>query len=218
MFTGLVQAKGRIAGLKPIAGNVQLRIDTMGWQPPVKLSQGDSVCVSGTCLTLVDFNERELIFDVIAQTMKLTKLGKLRVGAMVNLESCLTPQSQLGGHFVQGHVDGVGTVRRVKNDATEWRLTVVPPRELLDYLTPQGSVTIDGVSLTLARVGDDDFDVALIPTTLNLTTLAELQPGDAVNLETDIIAKTIVHWLRRQQQGGGTTGKLTLDMLHRAGY
>ncbi len=220
MFTGLIQAKGRITVMQPTGGNMQLRIDRQGWQPAVQLAHGDSVCVSGTCLTLVDFTQRELVFDVIAQTMRLTKLGRLRVGSMVNLESCLTPTSQLGGHFVQGHVDGVGTVRRVQNDASEWRLTVMPPTELMDYITPQGSVAIDGVSLTLARVGNDDFDVALIPTTLNLTTLADLQVGDPVNLESDIIAKTIVHWLRRQQQGAGgeSAGKLTLDMLHRAGY
>lgn len=212
--------------MQPGSGGMKLRIDRQGWQPPVTLAHGDSVCVSGVCLTLVQFNERELVFDVIAQTMSLTKLGKLDVGSQVNLESCLTPSSQLGGHFVQGHVDGVGRVKRVKSDSTEWRLTVAPPQAMLDYLTPQGSVAIDGVSLTLARISPDEFDVALIPTTLNLTTLADLQVGDVVNLEADMIAKTIVHWLRRQQGGaaGATStiqanpGKITLDSLHQAGY
>ena len=216
MFTGIVQAIGRIAALQPNASGLHLVIDRQGWSPVgISFAPGDSVGVSGVCLTLVACDARTLAFDVIAETLATSKLGELQVGDRVNLEPCLTAQMQLGGHFVQGHVDGVGLVARVQNSANEWRTTIAPPAELLDYIVPKGSVALDGVSLTIAAVTRDSFEVALIPTTLERTTLRELRPGDRINIETDILARTIVHFLQRRR--AAETG-VTLDSLQRAGF
>ncbi len=218
MFTGIVQATGRIQTLIPNSFGLRLTIDAQGWKPAgITLAAGDSVCVSGVCLTLLDprTHPPKFSFDVIQETLARTKLGRLKVGDQVNLEPCLTAQSQLGGHFVQGHVDGLGTVEAIKADASEWRTTIRPPAELLDYIVPKGSIAVDGVSLTIASVSRQAFEIALIPTTLNLTTLAQLKTGDPVNLETDIIARSVVHVLRRQAEG---PGGVTLESLRRAGF
>ena len=157
-----------------------------------------SICVSGVCLTVVTSDSHTMAFDVIAETLAKTSLGTLSAGDAVNIEHALLPTTPMGGHFLQGHVDAVGRVARVIYNNEECRLTVTPPAELMDYIVPKGSVGIDGVSLTVASVTHDDFDVALIPTTLEITTLSALHEGDPVNLETDIVSKTIVHWLQRR--------------------
>jgi riboflavin synthase len=199
MFTGIVQTRGYVAALDRNAFGVRLAIDPRGWKPRgAELLKGDSVCVSGVCLTLVEFSPRGLEFDVIAETLAKTTLGGLAVGSEVNLEPSLTANTPMGGHFLQGHVDGVGTIINVLATPAQYRITVAPPAEMMDYIIPKGSVSIDGVSLTLASVGKNDFDVALIPTTLEMTTLGDAKAGDRVNLEADILAKTIVHYLRRQ--------------------
>jgi riboflavin synthase len=197
MFTGIVQARGRVAAAERNAFGVRLVIDTQGWMPGnTTLKHGDSICVSGVCLTLVTQDARGLHFDVIGETLAKTTLGDLAPGSSVNIEPSLTPTSQLGGHFLQGHVDGVGTITKVARSAEEVRITVEPPKELVDYIVPKGSIAIDGVSMTIAAVKDGQFELALIPTTLQLTTLGLAKEGDRANLEADILAKTIVHYLR----------------------
>lgn len=223
MFTGIVQTRGVVSSLRPQSAGVRLVIDPRGWRPAsAPLALGDSVCVSGVCLTLASLDAGQLHFDVIAETLSKSTLGALGVGANVNLEPSLTPSSSLGGHFMQGHVDGVGVVERVGRSPTDWRVAIAPPPELLDYIIPKGSIGIDGVSLTLAAVMPTVFEVALIPTTLSLTTLGALDRGDRVNLEADILAKTIVHHLRRMTTGGGgsipAAGGLTAEALRRAGF
>jgi riboflavin synthase len=199
MFTGIVQARGRVAAAERNAFGVRLVIDTQGWSPAnTTLKPGDSVCVSGVCLTLVTQDQRGLHFDVIAETLAKTTLGERGPGSLVNLEPSLTPTSQLGGHFMQGHVDGVGKVTKVISNEAEWRVTVAAPKELVEYVVPKGSIAIDGVSLTVASVNQGEFDVALIPTTLQMTTLGQAKVGDRVNLEADILAKTVVHYLRQR--------------------
>lgn len=198
MFTGLVQATGIVTHLTPSSFGVRLVISAPSWS--YRPQHGDSIAVSGCCLTYapaeVD-HEGALGFDVIAETLRKTKLGTLREGDRVNLESCLTPSSPIGGHFVQGHVDGLGYVRHVVSGGEEHRLTIGVEPPMMRYMTPTGSITVDGVSLTLAAVdhGKSTFDVALIPTTLNLTTLGDLQAGDAVNLEADVLVKSVVNYL-----------------------
>jgi len=199
MFTGIVQAKGRVAAIDRNAFGVRLVIDPLGWRPRgFDLAHGDSVCVSGVCLTLVSIDAKGMAFDVIAETLAKTNLGALAIGGAVNLEPSLTPTTQLGGHFMQGHVDGVGVVANVKHTAEEVRVTVEPPADLLDYIVTKGSIAIDGVSLTIASLTGEMFDVALIPTTLELTTLGTVKAGDRVNLEADMLAKTVVNYLRRR--------------------
>ncbi|MCC7146691.1 MAG: riboflavin synthase [Phycisphaeraceae bacterium] len=215
MFTGIVLGLGRVAAITPQPFGARLAIDPQS--VPIHAQPGDSICVSGCCLTLAPSQGDRpgaLAFDVIQETLAKTMLGTLKVGHPVNLEPSLTANTPLGGHFVQGHVDGVGQIARVQAGAEEYRITIRPPAELLPYIVPKGSVAIAGVSLTIASVTSDSFDVALIPTTLRLTTLGAAQAGAPVNLETDIVAKTIVHWLRTQLGEGG----LTMDKLRASGF
>ena len=222
MFTGIVQAKGRIARIDRNDFGARLWVDGGGWPDPVvyRPAAGDSICVSGVCLTVVgDPAEHEglLAFDVIAETLAKTNLGDLAPGSSMNLEPPVTVNQPLGGHFMQGHVDGVGTVTDVHSGADEWRVTVKPPAELMKYIIPKGSIAIDGISLTLAAVHADRFEVALIPTTLEMTTLGETKVGRRVNLEADIISKTVVHQLERLRDAGGESG-ITMQLLKDAGF
>jgi riboflavin synthase len=227
MFTGLVQAVGTVRNLERRPKGVRLTIDAGSWK--YRPSQGDSVSVSGCCLTVTAAGVPKakgksrsargganlFAFDVIQETLNKTMLGGLRVGSRVNLEHAATPTTLMGGHIVQGHVDGVGEVVRVQR-GEDWRVWVAIPRtasdqdDLYQYLTPKGSVCIDGVSMTIASIWSDKrsrgFSLALIPTTLTNTTLGDLQPGDAANLEMDVIAKTVIHWLGEFGAGGAGGG------------
>jgi riboflavin synthase len=142
---------------------------------------------------------------VIHQTLRLTNLGGLTEGAPVNLEPAVTPDQMLSGHIVQGHIDGVGVVREIQRDENEWRIRIDPPEELRDYIIDKGSVALDGVSMTVAGLDERGFEVALIPTTLEITTLGRAETGTRLNIETDYIAKTVVHWLKRQETASMAT-------------
>lgn len=204
MFTGLVQAVGRVAGVRETATGVRLEVDIGEWGHAAE--PGESISVSGCCLTVVDTPERtrgRLAFDVVRETLGKTTLGGWREGQRVNLEHSVRAATLMGGHIVQGHVDGVGEVVRVKKDG-EVRVTVRPrDRGLMEYVTPKGSVCVDGVSLTVAGVDVErgEFEVALIPETLARTTLGEVAEGGEVNLEMDVVAKTVVHWVRHWASG-----------------
>ncbi|MBI1335532.1 MAG: riboflavin synthase [Phycisphaera sp.] len=197
MFTGIVQTRATVHSIVPQDLGVRLVIDTGNWQPdhaqPIAL--GDSICVSGVCLTVADIQPRKLGFDVIAQTLRMTTLGSLSPGSVVNLEPSVTAATPMGGHFVQGHVEGVGTFTNIQASQDEWRITVEPPFELMPCIIPKGSVAVDGVSMTVADVSPTTFDLALIPTTLRLTSLGLAKEGGKVNIETDIVSRTIVHQL-----------------------
>ena len=193
MFTGIVEKTVHVASLSEGTGFVRLNLAAQ-W-PDVKL--GDSVAVNGVCLTVSDIAKPLLGFDVIPETLSKTNLGLLKPGDLVNVERSLRAGDRMDGHFVQGHVDGTARlVHQVGNDK-EWRLTVHPPAELMKFVIPKGSVTIDGVSLTVAAVSADRFEVALIPTTLKLTTLGSREINWPFNFEADILSKTIVTWLER---------------------
>lgn len=206
-----------IRAVVPQPFGAKLLIDPGDWRPAHGFQVGDSICVSGVCLTLAEIKREGLVFDLVRQTLDRTKLGSLMPGQRVNLEASLTPAAPLAGHIVQGHVDGVGVVRQVLRSEQEHRVTIAPPTELMDYLPPRGSVAVDGVSLTVAEVDRETFQVALIPITLQKTTLGTLREGEPVNIETDILTRTIIHWLRRQQAAQGTQS-LTMDDLRRAGF
>lgn len=198
VFTGLVQAVGRVAGAEPSASGARLVIDPAGWAHAPAL--GDSISIDGCCLTLAAITPAgDWCFDAVAQTLSVTTLGSLRAGSRVNLEHACRADTLLGGHIVQGHVDGVAEVILARRDPADWRVRFRPPPELMECMSPKGSVAVSGVSLTLAAVGDDWFEVALIPTTLEKTNLDELGEGSRCNIETDIIARTVVQWLRRQR-------------------
>lgn len=203
MFTGLVQGVGTLRSLTPTAAGVRLAIIPR-WDVPPKtpLEPGESISIAGVCLTLVtDHTTSDLLFDAIPETLSRTTLGRLTPGSPVNLERSLMPTDLMGGHVVQGHIDAIGTVTHVQPTA-DWQLHVRPGQgescpSLMPYIVPKGSICIEGVSLTIAGVAPtrDTFRVALIPTTLARTTLGALKPGDPVNLETDIMARTIVNYL-----------------------
>lgn len=190
------------------------------------LGEGDSISVGGVCLTVAQAELPQLEFDVVTETLNCSTLGTLKAGHYVNLESSLIASTPIGGHFVQGHVDGVGYVTDVQKDEQDEssRIAVRPPAELMEYLTPKGSVAIEGVSMTLAGLTDEVFELALIPTTLALTTLGMLKVGDGVNLETDMVNRAVVHWLRRQLTGEGAdqpanqTGGVDWRTLREAGF
>lgn len=185
---------------------------------------GDSICVSGVCLTVADLDGhggvRRLAFDVIPETLARSSLGARRVGERVNLEPAVTAQQPMGGHFMQGHVDGVGEVVAVQNDPRDWRVSVRVSEGFVAWLVPKGSIAVDGVSLTLAKVQGDTFEIALIPTTLEHTTLDRLAVGDAVNLEGDVVVKAVVANLSRLPQGlgKGKAAEVTLATLAHAGF
>ena len=198
MFTGLVQALGAVESLMPSDFGARLLINPRDW--PHRPQPGDSIAVNGCCLTHApQSGDRSglLGFDVVHQSLDRTNLGGLKPGDTVNLESCLTPSTPIGGHFVQGHIDGVGTVENISTAAGEHRVTVRTDERLIRYIIPIGSVAVDGVSLTIAAVDPAlrTFAVALIPTTLRATTLGQLQRGARVNIETDILSRTVVHYL-----------------------
>ena len=203
MFTGLIQVVGRVIGSEPTEGGRRFTVDPCGWDHLPRT--GDSIAVSGCCLTVVAGGHALLGFDVVPETLAKTTIGRLGEGSEVNLEHSATPATLLGGHIVQGHVDGVGQVLEVFKD-DGYRVRVGLPSELTEYATPKGSVTIEGVSLTIAalRPGEHWLEVALIPETLARTTLRHLAPGDPVNLEMDAMSKAIVHWLKHY--GGRANG------------
>jgi riboflavin synthase len=189
MFTGIVREIGTVAEISAGDDGARLRIDT-GFA--AELREGDSISVEGACLTAAQVGGDGFAADVMTQTLGLTTLGGLEAGSRVNLEPALRAGEPLGGHLVQGHVEGVGEVRSVAEDGFARRVGVAAPAELARYLVEHGSVTVAGVSLTVAGLGDDgSFEVSLIPETLERTTLGEARPGTAVNLEVDVLAKYV---------------------------
>jgi riboflavin synthase len=182
MFTGLVKSTGTVASL---AGG-RLRVDA-----PLELSEGDSVAINGVCLTATAVGAGGFEADVMPETLRRTALGVLAEGDRVNLELPLRASDRLDGHIVQGHVDGTGTVESVTDDGFARVVRISAPSELLRYVVEKGSIAVDGVSLTVAETDDGGFAVALIPETLERTTLGAAAPGQAVNLEVDVLAKYV---------------------------
>jgi riboflavin synthase alpha subunit len=195
VFTGIVEAVGSVAALRPGPTSTRIEIEAPGLAGEVAV--GDSVAVSGACLTVAAAGGTRMSFDAVAETLARTSLGALRVGARVNLERALRAGDRLDGHIVQGHVDGTGTVRALERDGGDVRLHVECGPEVADYLVDKGSVAIDGVSLTVVSARAGGFDVALIPHTLAITTLGEKRPGDRVNLEADVLGKYVRRYLEK---------------------
>jgi riboflavin synthase alpha subunit len=196
MFTGIVEALGQVGTVEVAAGGGR-RLDVSvpddaGW----RLALGESVAISGVCLTVVAARPGRLAFDLAEETLRVTTLGGLSPGDPVNLERPLRLDDRLGGHLVLGHVDGVGEVAAVEPEGEGARLHVSVPARLRPLLIPKGSVAIDGVSLTVATLDDESFGVALIPHTLAVTTLGRRRRGDSVNLEMDVIGKYVRGFVR----------------------
>jgi riboflavin synthase len=188
MFTGLVQAVGRLEAREPRGGDLRLRIGT-GALPVADLQLGESIAVNGVCLTVVAFDRISFEADASNETLALTTLGALEVGAPLNLERALLPTTRLGGHMVAGHVDGLGHVESIGDDGRSQRWRFRAPASLLRYVAVKGSVCVDGVSLTVNSVDARGFEVNLVPHTILNTAFAATKVGAAVNLEVDLIAR-----------------------------
>lgn len=212
MFTGIIEHVGTVVQSRTVSGGRRLRLDVGHLATGCRL--GDSICVSGVCLTVCELNSPLADFDVIKETLDASILGSLREGDRVNLERSLRADGRIDGHFVQGHVDGIAAVDQVVSTGAEHVVWLRASAPFDAYLIPKGSIAIDGVSLTIAAVEGTRCSVALIPTTLERTTLGKLRVGSKVNVESDIIARTVVHHLSRVKQVGG----LTIDSLRKAGF
>jgi len=198
MFTGIVQAIGTVSAVQERGGDVELDIAS----DPLSLRGvkiGDSIAVSGVCLTITRLGNTGFAADVSRETLAHSTLGSLERGYAVNLEFALRAGDPLGGHLVSGHVDGVGTLTARREDGRSWRLQFEVPRELARYVAPKGSICIDGVSLTVNDVDGARFDVNVIPHTLAVTTLGVLQPGGRVNVEVDVFARYLQRLLEFRQ-------------------
>jgi riboflavin synthase len=195
MFTGIVQRTVRVIGVAdgPKFKRITLAVS---WDD---VKDGESVAVNGVCLTVAARSPGELGFDVVQETLDKTNLKLTRAGDEVHVERSLRVGDRIDGHFVQGHVDGTALLLEQVSGHREWRLRCQAPPALAKYLVPKGAVCLDGVSLTLASVRGDEFEVALIPTTVNLTALARRSAGWPFNVEADVISKTVVSWLERQR-------------------
>jgi riboflavin synthase len=189
MFTGLVENVGELVERQPTGGGFRLRIAS-----PLasELASGDSVAVSGVCLTVTGRSDSAFHAEIGPETVRVTTLGALAPGALVNLERPLRTDGRLGGHFVQGHVDGLGHIEHIRADADFHWLTIGFSRDLAAYLVPKGSIAVDGISLTIAGLRNDQFDIQVIPYTMQHTSLARAGAGDRVNLECDLVGKYVV--------------------------
>ena len=200
MFTGLVADKGRVLSLQQGVESAQIEIES-ALVPEIKV--GDSVSVNGVCLTAIYLSENSFKADVMVQTLRLTSLKNLEIGKSVNLELAAKADSRLGGHIVQGHVDGIGVVKENSNGEKWNKFLVTIPQSLTKYIVNQGSIAIDGVSLTIGEITGEDVTLWLIPETLAKTNLSEKKPGDLVNIEVDVLAKYVERLMKR----GGDDGK-----------
>jgi riboflavin synthase len=201
MFTGIVEELGEVVALEELAENAA-RLRLRGPIVTADARHGDSIAVNGVCLTVVDVVDGAFTADVMKETLDRSSLGGLAPGSPVNLERAVTMATRLGGHLVQGHVDGVGVVLS-RRPAEHWELVEISlPVELSRYVVEKGSIAVDGVSLTVAALAVSSFTVSLIPTTLAATTLGRRAPGDRVNLEVDVLAKHVERLMQAQNPGG----------------
>ena len=210
MFTGLIEKTARVTAIRP-GGTVRLSIDLQELADDVRL--GDSVCVNGACLTVSTLAGSVATFDVVAESLRRTALGDVKPGELVNVERALRVGDRLGGHFVQGHVDGVGIISSRTKSAGEYLLNISAPRHITDEMIEKGSVAVDGISLTVASLAEESFAVAIVPHTLEHTMIDRKPDGSRVNIETDMLGK----WVKKLLGPGSGRG-LTEGFLKQHGF
>jgi riboflavin synthase len=215
MFTGIIERVGSIASINKSPAGCVVQIAAADLVPELK--QGDSIAVNGVCLTVVCLSAQTFTADLSTETLQRTTFSSLHAGDLVNLERPLAANGRLDGHFVQGHVDGVGRIASRRKEADTVTVGVAYPPELAPYFVEKGSVAVDGISLTIAALSQASFEVAIIPFTLEHTNLKKAQPGDPVNLEADILAKYIRRFLDTQAPAPAK-GRLTLEGLKEDGF
>ncbi|HQX56649.1 MAG TPA: riboflavin synthase [Pyrinomonadaceae bacterium] len=199
MFTGIIEELGRVSAVESLAAGVRITIaaDIV----TEDIGNGDSIAVNGVCLTALNATTDGFAADVSPETLERSTIGRLKVGSRVNLERAVTPTTRLGGHIVQGHVDGRGQFLAATDEGEFWTVSIGFPAEFRRYLVFKGSVAVEGISLTVAHLDDTQFDIAVIPKTWEMTNLSTLVPGDAVNLEADVIAKYVENIVRFGDKG-----------------
>ena len=193
MFTGIIEELGHVRAVEKRGEDARIVIEARTVTQDSK--NGDSISVNGVCLTALDVKPDSFAADVSKETLFRSTLGKLQAGSPVNLERAVTPETRLGGHIVQGHVDATGKFISAENHSDSWTFRFAYPKEIAKYLVFKGSVAVDGISLTIANLTNDQFEIAVIPKTLELTNFSQLKAGDAVNLEADVIAKYVERML-----------------------
>ena len=213
MFTGIIEELGKISSLDKHASGAKIKISAHIVTKDT--NEGDSIAVNGVCLTALDVKKDSFTADVSQETLDKSTLGKLKNGANVNLERAVTPLTRLGGHIVQGHVDSRGKFVRAVQTGDFWTVRIAFPREIGQYLVYKGSVSVEGISLTIAELGADFFEIAVIPKTWELTNLSSLKTGDEVNLEANVIAKYVE---RIMLYGKTQGGEITMEKLGKLGF
>ncbi len=217
MFTGIIEELGTIQTLTNARDGARIIVHAPTILSDAKI--GDSIAVNGVCLTVVEMSASTFVADVSAETLRRTSLKQMRVGSNVNLERPMTPSARFGGHIVQGHVDAMGEFASAQQEGDGWNVQIKFPSELGKYIVEKGSITVDGISLTVANLGDDWFEIAVIPHSWKVTNLSTLRRGDAVNLEVDIIAKYVERMLTGYvPQSQPTKSSLSLEKLAEMGY
>jgi len=201
MFTGLIQAVGKVSAISH--QETSARLEIVSPEIASQIAKGDSVSVNGVCLTVIEFDQNKFAVDVMVQTLKLTSTGELKAGSPVNLELATRAADRLGGHIVQGHVDGVAKVAAISTDSQWTRMDISVPTDLMKYVVAQGSICVEGVSLTVGELNDsaDQISVWLIPETLANTNLSVKAPGDLLNVEVDVLAKYVERLIARGKEG-----------------
>jgi len=215
MFTGIIEAVGRIKSIEPAGGDIRLHVD-VGSLDMGDVQLGDSIAVNGVCLTAIEFDNEHFVADVSNETITLTSLKGLAIGSEVNLEKALLPTTRLGGHLVSGHVDGLGEVISIKEESRSIQLIIRAPDELKHYIAMKGSICIDGTSLTVNRITNTDFEINIVPHTQQQTIIKNYKPGTRVNLEVDLIARYLERLLLKQDDTAGHG--ITLESLAKAGF
>lgn len=216
MFTGIIEEIGEIVSIKKGAQSAVITISAKEIMKDIHL--GDSIAMNGVCLTVTAFDQHSYSVDVMHETLNRTNLGQLKGGSKVNLERAMAADGRFGGHIVAGHVDGPGTILSMTKDDNAVWITVETDRSILKYIVNKGSITIDGISLTVADVTDKTFSISMIPHTGDHTTLLSKKPGDTVNLETDMVGKYVEKLLKYQEEEQKPSSNITLDFLREHGF
>ena len=215
MFTGIIEALGRIKKIEPVGGDMRLHVGA-GSLDMSDVQLGDSIAVNGVCLTAIEFDNTHFVADVSNETIRLTSLKDIATGSEVNLEKALLPTTRLGGHLVSGHVDGLGEVLTIKEASRSIQLIIRAPEELKHYIAMKGSICIDGTSLTVNKISNTDFEINIVPHTQQQTIIKNYKPGTKVNLEVDLIARYLERLLMKQDDNA--TSGITLETLAKAGF
>ncbi|MGY8828820.1 MAG: riboflavin synthase [Pseudomonadales bacterium] len=217
MFTGIIEAIGSIRALTPKGGDVRAYVET-GKLDLADVKLGDSIAVNGVCLTAVELPGDGFWADVSRETLARTAFIDFKAGSKVNLEKALTPTSRLGGHLVSGHIDGVGEIVSMAENARAWQFTIRAPRELAKYIAHKGSITVDGTSLTVNAVNGAEFELTIVPHTLAETIMLDYRPGRRVNLEVDLLARYLERLLLGDKAAEPAASGLTASFLAEHGY